>query len=565
MLKISSCFIMVVFCCYAINGFSQKTTVVKSNTKKDVAAVSKPAVGAYVVYDTIQAGWVEAAPGEIKGYKDLIITDNMGTMYARVETGPGDSRYCYLQNGQWKILEWGEKEEVKYVHRDIAGNVFAILDGSKIYKKTGSQWKYVAGDSNRLYDISVQPAERFYGLKRQAGTEKMILMRWQGKYWEAVTHANGLLDFTNFPKMVADKKGCVYFSTAENAMGSIVKCLAGNELKTIGEMPEAVSQIGIDEEGSVYAYGEKSFKGYFKKWNGVGWSDVALPAGLSKYVYPNIEYSSGKIHLNGLTDVPGSNERACFTLQKGVWVKVSSYDFKKEAAPPIILNGEVYSIKRNSNVLFKKETGRIIRREIYPFNYQQDITITTELKALMNGFRQVKAGNKFGIINSNGETVIFATADQISICKDPFSILSSAYAFDLLLNGTHYYTSVHSGKYNPFKLPAGAREEKNDKCKACNGMGTVGGINKTETVPGKKYDGYTSTTTRPSTMGGYQTTTITTPAYQEPSTTRVTGKTAIVNCNKCRGKGAFVKGWKDYLEYNAITKTYSKKRIDYGD
>ena len=557
-------FFMVVFSCSAISSFSQKEVTLK-NKKKENTAVGKPAAGAYIIYDTIKAGWVEAAPGKIIGYKDLVITDNMGNMYAWVKAGTGDSRYCYLQNGQWEILKFGEKDEVKYLHRDIAGNVFAILNGSRIYKRTGSQWKYIAGDTNLLYVISIQPAEKFYGYKKQAGADKIILVQWQGKYWEPVTHANGNLAFTKFPKMAADKKGRVYFSSADNGNARFINCLAGNEFKIIGEMPDAVVELGIDETGNVYAYGKNGLNGYFKKWDGVGWSDFGLPAGLTKYSYPVIEYNSGIINLKSLTDDPASKEMACFILQKGNWVKTGSYNYKTEYAAPIMLQGVPYVIKRNSGVLFKKETGRIVKREIYPFTYQQGLVITAELTKLMAEFRQVKQGNKYGIINSKGETVIFAVAEQISICKDPNSTLNSAYAFDMLQNGAHYFTSVHSGKYNPFSLPTGVNVEVKDKCKACNGRGTVGGINKTEYQPGKKYDGYTSTTTRPSTMGGYQTTTITVPDYQEPGKTVVTGKTAIVNCSKCRGKGNFVKGWKDFLEYNAVTKTYSKERKEYAD
>ncbi len=556
----SFAFFIVFFLCCSNSSFSQKAASVTN--KKEVAATRQPASGANVIYDTIQPGWVQAAPGKIIGYKDLVITDNMGNMYARVDAGTGGSRYCYFKNGQWEIMNIGEND-VKYIHKDIAGNLFAILKGSKIYKKTGSQWKYMAGDTNYLLDISIQAAEKFYGFKKQTGTDKIIMMHWQGKYWEPVMHANGILTFTRFPRMVTDKKGRVYFADLDNGMGKAVHCLAGNVLKIIGEMPEEVDVLGIDDAGNLYAYGEERFKGYFKKWDGTAWSDFGFPAGLSKYVYPVIEYNSGTIHLEGLTDDPASKLRACFILQKGAWVKTGSYDSKRETGPPIMLQGETYAVHRNSSLLFKKETGRIVKREIYLFTYQEGLMNTTTLKELMSGFRQVKEGNKYGIINSIGETVIFPAADQISICKDPNSILSSAYAFDLLLNGAHYFIPVHTGKYNPYSIPAGAREEVNDKCKACNGNGTVGGINKTETVAGKKYDGYTSTTTRPSTMGGYQTTTITTPAYQEPSTTRVTGKTAIVKCMKCMGKGSFVKGWKDLLEYNAVTKTYAKKRVDY--
>ncbi len=546
-----------------IIGLAQKPATVKTTAKKVAPENVKAAPGAYFIYDTVKAGWTVAAPSAIS-FGPSLMTDNQGNIYAQVKTSEWESAYCILQNGQWKILADEIKDKVYSLFKDINGNIFAMSNWSKIYKKTGTQWNLVAGDSNYVVDIRVQAGESFYGFSKQAGSGKYALVKWTGKSWTVLETTTGILEFNGFPYVIADKKGVIYFSAKDNNKANVIQCLIGKELKELGQMPDDVKGLGLDEDGFLYAFGENMNKHFFKKWNGNNLSDVPLPPGITKYVYPDIKYYGGKIHLSALTEDPNDPpaERFYFILQKGNWKKICNYNTDFSSYLPIESKGVFYVISRKNNALLRLETGRIIKREIYPFSIAAGLSQNTEIEEIKTTYRLVKEGNKYGVINQKGHVVIYSAIDNITIDKDPMSSTFIRYAFNLFVNGENFYVPINNSKIDPFSLP-GIYNEKIDKCKACNGKGRFEARKEYETVQGEWVEGYTSTTTRPSTMGGYQKTTTTTPGYRKPSTQRVKGTIASSDCSKCRGKGQFVTGWKETLEYNAFSNSYRKQRKEY--
>jgi hypothetical protein len=537
----------------AATGFTQQAVTAKA---------SNPPGRGLIIYDTIQAGWNEVSPGKISN-ASAAIRDNKGIIYAEVQLSPEERSYCYLQNGQWKRLEDEIKNNVYYLYSDANENVYAGTWKAGIYKKTGNQWKLIAGDSSAIYTITVQAGERFYGFRKQPGTTKLEMVRWEGKSWVTIESTAGKLEFDDLPDMAMDKKGQLYFATSDNKKARILQCLLGKELKEIGEMPMDIGGLGMDEDGILYVYGGVN-KGFIKKWNGIAWSDIPLPGGITKYVYPNINYRAGKLHLTSLSDDPAvsRDERLYFMLQKGNWIKIASYNTRFSIYPPLESNGLFYAVNGRTQIMSRLETGRIIKREIYPFSFKDGLAQTNELNEILAKLWLVKEGNKYGVIGRNGETIIYPAIDQIKIDKDPHKSSSSGYAFALFVNGEDFYTPLGSAKLDPASLP-GAFEEKSDKCKECKGKGRFDGGTKYETVPGEWVEATTTTSTRPSTMGGYEKTTITTPGYRKPSTIKPAGTYPGKTCSKCNGKGEFVKGWKEYLEYNAKTNSYRKQRKEY--
>jgi len=515
-----------------------------------------------IIYDTIKTGWVQAAPGKVS-YADYAMVDNKGDIYAQVETGPDERSFCILQNGSWKKIEDRAFDRVSFMKTDPQKNIY-VISGSVIYKKKDKQWLRVAGDSNLVYAQSIEVDNRFYGFQKFRNSGKIYtLVKWDGKQWAELGPGSMSLEFSTFPKFAADKKGIIYFATKDDNKANIVQCLSGTEIKEIGQMPGDISRLGIDGEGNLFISGsDAKYKVFCKSWNGAQWSDIGLPKEIQDHS-TKIEFKSSEIRLNGLTTDPNDPraERFFYKLEKGAWVKLGSYNSDHTIYEPFIANATQYIISRKNDLFLKWETGRIIKREVYPFTFQEAMSRTTELNENLAGMRLIKENNKYGVINNKGETLIFAAADNIKITRTPGSM--SFYSFELLIKGQHFYTSVHWDK-NPFSLSVGGAE-KTTPCKDCNGKGRMGGINKTETVRGKWVEGTTTTTTRPSTMGGNQTTITTTPGYREPSTTKVVGKTDITSCSKCRGRGVFAKGWKDHLEYNSNNNTYTKRRENYAD
>ncbi len=568
---------IISYFCFTIIAFLFSVT--GSFSQKQITANANPAPGVLIMYDTIQAGWMEAAPGRVS-YIPFNGTDNKGNIYALIEMTPEIVNFCILENGKWKSLETEIQTGIFNMITDMQGTACAITENA-VYRKTGDQWKKIAGDSTKIFRdgssviriYQVQPDGIIYGVrKHHKDWSKNTLVKWDGKKWIDIKHTSGIIEFSDRPEMAVDKKGTVYFS--ENKSG-IVKSLTGDQLKISGQMPYQVYALGADANGNIYATGGYNDNFYFKKWDGNKWTDVAMPGELKdpRSISNNIRFHSGKVYVFGFTSETNlpKNEKVLFRLDNNSWLRIgySNGNFSNNEEP-VLANGILYAVNKKTKVLSKMETGKIIRREIYPFTFDKNVESSKEIQEKLNSFRLIKEGNKFGVINNNGKTIIYPAFDQIKISSNPHNKTKTVTypirdaAFCLINNAEIYYTPLDNYEPDPSRLP-GAFEEKKDKCSACNGKGSIGGINKTETVQGKWVEGSTSTTTRPSTMGGNQTTITTTPGYRESSTTKVSGKTAIVSCNKCRGKGEFVKGWKEFLEYNAISKTYIKKRINFSD
>ncbi|MDN3028241.1 hypothetical protein [Streptomyces sp. S.PB5] len=217
----------------------------------------------------VAGGWVAVPDPDSSRWFDAFLTADDGTVIGRGGFSPGEgdgevASFWVREGSAWKLLPKSE------------ATPYTDTFGSGVWSATSAKDFWVVGG------ISAKPA---------------IVSHWNGSAWQDRSPADQTVHFDDVEAVSAGDVwavGTTQWKTTTPTQAAVIGHWEGGSWK-ITKLPQAVGgrtrlfDVQVNSAADVWASGEsctdqesRNCRGYVVRWNGASWTEVPVPAGITR-------------------------------------------------------------------------------------------------------------------------------------------------------------------------------------------------------------------------------------------------------------------------------------------
>jgi hypothetical protein len=345
-------------------------------------------------------------------------------------------KHIFVQkNGKWGMINHTNIQLAPFDFKQIESLSAKQIRGTRFNK-----WELHAlnGDTKKMYEYD------------SVSFAKSPLLNYSMNGWEGLINTDGTIVLKNSYEDIDDIIGDVFAVKKDGGWG--VK-----KLNTDAWLIEPLHDI-IDIDSTCIHGGLRIGNGKSMHWKFYDFNGILLYPGILADYHP---YSNGLIAVKSTSDLWGFINLKGETVIPFVYNRVEDF---KNGLCRVEKNGQQLVINKSNDVVFNHQDVYLFSIGLLKLNALQDKTYTynidakTEIIPINADFVKIKKGDKYGLINTKGETIFPAIYSDIQVGNSlkTFSIVKDKIIKVIQLNKATYPVDKKilstEGFYNEFAV-----------------------------------------------------------------------------------------------------------------